>query len=542
MKRVLALVLTVLGCGALAFLGTGAGDDAAATPSYWVEFDDAFGLIKGGDLKIAGVRAGEIGELKLNEKSHRALVEIKVTQTGFGSIRTDVTCQARPQSLIGEYFVDCQPGTDETELETGSVIPVERTSSVVAPDLVNNVLRRPFRERFSIIINELGAAVAGNEENLNEAIKRASPGLRETSKVLKVLGDQNRVLADLVRDADRVIGDLADNKQNVARWVEMANRTSSASAERSGDIAAGFNRLPGFLEELQPTMVQLGRVADEQTPALRVLESAAPNLKEFFDRLGPFSEASRPAIQALGEASEQGRETVRTAGGTVDQLRRFAKGTPEAANNLDIVLKHLDDRENAVEEDANSPGGKGYTGLEALLQYVFDQENSTNIYDSSAHILKVSPFVSDCEQYADTTRALETEAEGGGSLLEKCSATLGPNAVGLNFPDTTRPERYPPFGPLTDDQQNPFDDAAARSRKSAGDSMVRGTSLPPEREAAPAAPAPAPQPNVVPTLGDVIPGAPPVVIPDPPKAVQDATAGQQAQKTQGKLLDYLLGE
>jgi hypothetical protein len=45
----------------------------------------------------------------------------------------------------------------------------------------------------------------------------------------------------------------------------------------------------------------------------------------------------------------------------------------------------------------------------------------------------------------------------------------------------------------------------------------------------------------VPTLGDVIPGAPDVVIPSPPKAVQDATAGAQAQKTQSKLLDYLLG-
>ncbi len=537
-KRVLALLITLLGCGALAFLGTGASDEAAGK-TYWVEFDDAFGLIKGGDVKIAGVRAGKIGELKLNEKSHRALVEIEITKTGFGSIRTDVTCQARPQSLIGEYFVDCQPGTADAELERDSVIPVERTSSVVAPDLVNNVLRRPYRERFSIIVNELGAAVAGNEENLNEAIKRASPGLRETDKVLKILADQNQVLADLVTDADKVIGDLADNKQDVGRWVEMANRTSSASSERADDIAAGFNRLPGFLEELEPTMVQLGRVADEQTPALRILESAAPDLKEFFDRLGPFSDASRPAIRALGEASAQGSETVRSASSTVSELRRFAKGAPELANNLDIVLKHLDDRENAVEEDANSPTGKGYTGLEAILQYVFDQGNSINIYDSSAHILKVAAFVSDCENFADTTRVFEP-AEGGGTLLEKCSATLGPNASGVNFPDPSRPDGFDPFGPLTDEQQNPFDDTAARSRKSTGDSQVRRAGPGAGTVDAPAAAEP-PVARDVPTLGDVIPGAPDLVIPAPPKAIQDVTAQQQAEKAQSSLLDYLLG-
>jgi ABC-type transporter Mla subunit MlaD len=407
---------------------------------------------------------------------------------------------------------------------------------VVAPDLVNNVLRRPYRERFSIIVNELGAAVAGNAQNLNDAIKRASPGLRETDKVLKILADQNRVLANLIRDADTVIGDLADNKQQVARWVVMADRTSSASAQRRDDIARGFNRLPGFLEELQPAMAQLGRVADEQTPALRTLSDAAPNLTTFFDRLAPFAEVSRPAFKALGQASDSGRKAVAVAGSTVQELTRFSKGAPELANNLDIVLRHLDSRGNAVEEDANSPGGKGYTGLEALLQYVFDQNNSINIYDSSVHILKVSPFVSNCEHYADTTRALSTE--DGERVIDKCGASLGPNAAGLNFPDTSRPDGMPAFGALTDEQQQPFAARRLRAAKSIDNSLRRGTALAPERVARGTAQE---RPKDVPTLSDVIPGAPPVVIPGPPKALQDITARQRSEQTGAKLLDYLLG-
>src|SRR3954470_6396813 len=200
MKRVLGILLVLVGAGALTVFATGASNGNDSTPKYWVELDDAFGLISGGDVKIAGVRAGKIGTMKVDERTHRALVEIEIAKTGFGSIRTDVTCQARPQSLIGEYFVDCQPGTAPTELKEGSVIPVSHTSSVVAPDLVNNVLRKPYRERFSIIIDELGAAVAGNAQNLNDAIRRASPGLRETDKVLAVLGRQNHIIADLVKN------------------------------------------------------------------------------------------------------------------------------------------------------------------------------------------------------------------------------------------------------------------------------------------------------------------------------------------------------
>jgi virulence factor Mce-like protein len=536
MKRVLAILVTMLGCGVLAVFATGASNDTSNGPHYWVEFDDAFGLITGGDVKIAGVRAGKIGEMKVDEKTHRALVEIEITKTGFGSIRTDVTCQARPQSLIGEYFVDCQPGTAPTELKPKSIIPVTRTSSVVAPDLVNNVLRRPYRERFSIIVNELGAAVAGNAQNLNDAIKRASPGLQETDKVLHILAQQNHVLADLVKNADTVIGDLSDNRKQVARWVVMADRASSASVQRRSDIAAGFNKLPGFLEQLQPAMLQLGRVADEQTPALKTLSDAAPNLKTFFDRLAPFSEVSRPAFKALGQASDTGRKAVDAALPTVQQLGVFAKGAPELGKNLNIVLKHLNDRTHAAEADPRSPGGKGYTGLEALLEYVYDQVLSVNIYDSSVHILKVSPFVGDCAGFADVTQALKPDPDGK-PLNARCGASLGPHSSGINSPDTTRPDGMPSFGPIPAGKENPFSARGQRAAKSRRDSADTPVTVAPQQQAAPA---PTVHPDV-PTLADVVPGAPNVVIPTPPKSVQDITKGQQAQKTQTKLLDYLLG-
>ena len=164
---------------------------------YWVQFDNAFGLIQGGDLKVAGVRAGKITDIKLDKRTKHALVGFKIDKNGFGSLRSDAFCESRPQSLIGEYFVDCQPGTAKQELKPGAVIPVTRTASTVAPDLVNDILRRPYRERLSLIIGSLGAGVAGNAENLNAAIRRASPALRETDKVLATLGAQNRILGDL---------------------------------------------------------------------------------------------------------------------------------------------------------------------------------------------------------------------------------------------------------------------------------------------------------------------------------------------------------
>ena len=90
-------------------------------------------------------------------------------------------------------------------------------------DLLNDIMRLPYRERFAILLSEFGAGLAGRGEELNEVIHRANPALRETDEVLKILADQNRVLARLARDSDRVLGPLARERESFADFVVQAN-------------------------------------------------------------------------------------------------------------------------------------------------------------------------------------------------------------------------------------------------------------------------------------------------------------------------------
>ena len=261
MRRVLLVILVLAGAGAYVLTASGAKKDDGGN-QFTVAFDNAFGLVKGGDVKVAGVRAGKISKLRLDKKTHKALIDFKLTEKGFGDLREDSTCESRPQSLIGEYFVDCTPGKSAQKLKPGGLIPVEHTTSTIPADLLANVMRRPYRERLRIILDELGAGVGGRSDDLNETIRRASPALRETDKVLDVLGRQNQVLKNLTSNADVVIGDLADNKTDVGRFVKETEDVATISAERRRDIAAGLQRLPTFLRELRPTMAELGATAD----------------------------------------------------------------------------------------------------------------------------------------------------------------------------------------------------------------------------------------------------------------------------------------
>jgi len=426
-KRIL-VVIAVLGAAAAAvLLTTGAKEDGAGK-SYWVELDNAFGLIEGADVKVAGVRAGKIASMKLDRDTYRALVQIEVKQGGFGSLRTDAFCETRPQSLIGEYFIDCTPGDAKRKLREGATIPVEQTGSTVPVDLVNNIMRRPFRERLTIIINELGAALGARGEDLNETIRRASPALRETDKVLALLADQKETIKSLYTDADVVIDRLADNRVDVGRFVEEARDTAQAAAERRGDLAAQFRRLPTFLRELRPTMVSLGEVADAQIPLLRNLNENAPRLTRFFKALAPFADASRPAFRTLAEAGRAGRPAIRAANPRINELRQFAAPAPEVSTNLALVLEDLDDKRRGPEADARAPGGR-YSGYEILMRYVFNQSQAVNIFDGNNYMLKIAAFLDNvCSNYTDAAQAKE-------SRRDRCAAILGPNRPGINQPD-----------------------------------------------------------------------------------------------------------
>jgi ABC-type transporter Mla subunit MlaD len=526
MKRALVTVF-VLALGAAYLVTTGAGGSNDAR-HFTVELDNAFGLVTGADLKIAGVRAGKITSLKLDRKTRHALVGFSVDKTGFGSLREDVFCETRPQSLIGEYFVDCRPGTSPKELPNGARIPVAQTATTIAPDLVNDILRRPYRERLRIILSELGVGVGARADELNDAIRRASPALRETNQVLDILGKQNLILRDLVGDADTVLHDLAGNRRDVTRWVREARGTAAASAERRRQIAEGLDKLPAFLEELQPTMAELGRAASAQTPTLVDLDASAQRLEHLFTQLKPFSSSSRVNLRSLAGAAKAGRPAIKAAGPVVDQLAAFSKDAPELANNLDIVLHDLDDRGRAIEKNPASPGGEGFTGFENLLQYVYNQAAAINIFDSHGYMLKVNAFSGECADYQNAKSLKEKLAEDP-KFYERCASILGPNQQGITTPDPTQPANEPVPGKRT---------KKARRHKKAGHEQADSA---PKRDDGNNGADARPPVDLGQTIQDLLGGKlPDLKLPDAP-SVGDIGGAVGSKDPASDLLDFLLG-
>jgi hypothetical protein len=254
----------------------------------------------------------------------------------------------------------------------------------VDSDIVQDIYQQPIAERFSLILNELGTGLAARGSDLNGIIHRANPALGYTDQVLKVLARQNRQLAQLATDSDKVLAPLAKVKTQIAGFVTHANTTSVASAARARDISRSFQLFPQFLRQLRPLMVSLGKLADQGTPLMASLGQSAAALGRQFENLTPFAKQARPALIALGNSSQQSQPALVATLPLAKQLRSLGKQAVPAGSLLDKLLSSLDN-----------------TGaIEQLMSLLYNGVNATNGFDELGHYVRTDTLVGDCTGYA----------------------------------------------------------------------------------------------------------------------------------------------
>ena len=222
------------------------------------------------------------------------------------------------------------------------MLPLARTSSPVDSDIVQDISQTPIRERFALIIDELGTGLAARGSDLNDVIHRANPALGQTDKVLQILASQNRTLARLATESDAVLAPLAKAKAQLSDFVRQANTTSVASAARAADISRSFQLFPQFLQQLRPLVADLGKFADQGTPLMASLATSAASVSRQFQNLAPFARAARPALIELGNSSQQSQQPLLNTIPLARRLNSLGTQAVPTAKNLDRLTSSLD--------------------------------------------------------------------------------------------------------------------------------------------------------------------------------------------------------
>ncbi len=354
-------------------------------------FDDASFAAQGENVRIAGANVGSIQSLGVTA-GKRAAVTISITDERFTPFHNDATCAIRPQSLIGEEYVDCTPGTSAARalprIPVGPgkgtyYLPVTRTSSPIDSDIVQDISTEPVRQSLAVIIDEFGTGLAARGSDLNAVIHRANPALGQTDKVLKILAGQNRTLTRLATDSDTVLAPLARERSQLSGFVIGANTTAVASAARARDISKTFNLLPTYLTQLRPLMADLQQLADQGTPLLTSLGQSAQALGRQFANLVPFASAARTSLINLGNAAQQSQPSLVATLPLAKQLSALGTAAEPTSANLKKLLSSL-----------QTSGG-----IEQLMKLLFNGAVAGNGFDSLGHYVRDESLVSACTNY-----------------------------------------------------------------------------------------------------------------------------------------------
>jgi phospholipid/cholesterol/gamma-HCH transport system substrate-binding protein len=411
-RRLIIGLLLAVAAVLVIVLATRDGDDDA----YVVRavFDSGGFMVKGELVRVAGADVGEIesvdvtlpGEISSYEDgrpqavSGKAVIVMRIDDPSFQDFRRDASCHIRPQSLIGEKFVDCRPtlprapGTPPPPLlreipdgqpgEGQYLLPLENNSTSVDPDLINDIQSLPYAQRFRLILNELGASLAGRGEDIQEAVKRANPALRDAGRLIGILDEQRDQLTQLAADSEEILGPFSREREHVAGFFANAGAAGEASGERGEELEESLRKFPEFLRQFRATMRSLGAFSDAASPVFADFDRAGPAYAEATRLLTPFSAASTVALKSLGATGEVAGPLLNEAVPVIRKTRDLARSGVVPTNELARFLISTRDT-------------KGFDGL---VDLIYNGAAANNGFDQYGHFTRGLVTVTNCVDYS----------------------------------------------------------------------------------------------------------------------------------------------
>lgn len=396
MKKLIAGVIVVAaGVVAIILIAGGSGE------GYVVRavFANGSFMVNGEQVRVAGANVGTIKSVhvslpgeptaeedgKLKDVPGKAIIELEIDNPSFQDFRQDAACEIRPQSLIGEKYVNCRPTLPRapgekpppplTKIPAGEpgagqyLLPLGHNSTSVDPDLINDIQSLPYAQRFRLIFNELGAGLAGRGEDLEAAIKQANPTLRDVDKIFGQLTEQKDQLAQLAAESQEILEPLTAEKEHVVGFIAHAGEAAEASSEHGPELEAALRKFPQFLTEFRTTMNNLKEFSDAGTPLLEELGVAAPSLTNATRTLTPFSEATTVALKSLGKAGEESGPVFAEAEPVVEKASKLAIAGEVPTTELARLFVSL----------------KKTGGWDGLTELIYNTAASLNGFDKYGH-------------------------------------------------------------------------------------------------------------------------------------------------------------
>ncbi|MFI0356229.1 MCE family protein [Actinomadura sp. 9N407] len=274
-KLLIFVVATSLATGVLAM--TIANIRFVDTRSYSAIFTDVAGLLENDDVRVAGVRVGQVEKIELHG-GKQAEVHFRVNKEGVfqAGIPTSTQVNVRYRNLMGQRYLALVEGAGAANdyLRPGGTIPVSQTKPALDLTALFNGFRPLFHALEPDDVNKLAFQIvqtlqgeAGTVNSLLSHVASLTNTLANRDEVIgRVIENLNKVLGTIDErhdEVNRLIGDLrgfvggvADDRQAIFDSIAAINQLEGTTAGLLKDARpalkndiAGLRKLAGTLNE-----------------------------------------------------------------------------------------------------------------------------------------------------------------------------------------------------------------------------------------------------------------------------------------------------
>ncbi|MEU0089496.1 MCE family protein [Kribbella sp. NPDC006257] len=234
-----------------------------STTKYRAVFTDVVGLNKGDDIRIAGVRVGQVDKIAIYQDKY-AMVTFSVDSDQ--SVDTTTRATLRYRNLVGNRYIALTEGVGGgTRMRKNGIIDKDRT----APALDLSVLFNGFKPLFTAL----------TPADVNQFAFEVIKVLQGEGGTIESLLARTASLTSTLADSDQVIGDLITNLTSTLQIVSQRQQNFSQLLVNLQQFITGLS------QDINPILGSLGSINSLNTKTAGLLQQSRVPLKADLDKL-----------------------------------------------------------------------------------------------------------------------------------------------------------------------------------------------------------------------------------------------------------------
>ena len=209
--------------------------------SFTITFPTASGLVAGSDVLEAGSKVGTITDIKPLQDD-RASVTVDI-EGDHWPMHQGLTADIRPKSLLGEKYVDLHDGPQNNPpYDPGKILVAPDGSTPVELDEFVNSLDTDTRSALKVLLNDLGAGLAGRGVDLNQAIQTGRDDLAHLAVTGKTLNNRDPDLDRILVGLDGLFQKLTQDDQltQMSQLIDNGKATLDAIEAEQQSFTRSF--------------------------------------------------------------------------------------------------------------------------------------------------------------------------------------------------------------------------------------------------------------------------------------------------------------